>query len=100
MAIKCENSETDALFNQEIINRHMKIAATGGLTGLRKLTAQQTGYANFGDEEELKMQLKANPYGADQTLVLMSNEYGQENLEKMQPSEFYRLYKDYALGKV
>ena len=55
MAIKCENSETDALFNQEIINRHMKIAATGGLTGLRKLTAQQTGYANFGDEEELKM---------------------------------------------
>lgn len=55
MAIKDENSETDALFNQQIINRHTNIAATGGLTGIRKITAQQTGYANFGDEEELNM---------------------------------------------
>ena len=54
MAIKEENSETDALFNEQVMQRHNKLAATGGLTGLRKFTVEQTGYADFGDEEELK----------------------------------------------
>ena len=30
----------------------------------------------------------------------MSETYGQENLEKMKPAEFYRLYKDFSLGKM
>lgn len=29
----------------------------------------------------------------------MSEFYGRETLEKMKPSEFYRLYKDFSLGK-
>jgi len=29
----------------------------------------------------------------------MAETYGQEKLEKMKPSEFYRLYRDFSLGK-
>lgn len=99
MAIKDENSETDALYNEQIIHRHNSLASTGGITGLRKMTAESTGYANFGDEEELALHLKHSPEAADDTLAAMSEFYGQDNLEKMKPTEFYRLYKDYSLGK-
>ena len=76
MAVKDEDSETDALFNDQIIYRHAKIAATGGLTGLRKMTAQSTGYANFGDEEELAEHLKHQTDAADDTLAAMSQHFG------------------------
>ena len=99
-AQKNDESETDALFNEVIVSRHMRIAKTGGLTGLRKLTAESTGYANFGDEEEINEHLKNQPDAADQALQQMSETYGQEHLEKMKPTEFYRLYKDFSLGKM
>lgn len=99
MAVKEPESETDSLFNDQILQRHNKLAATGGLTGLRKFTAETTGYATFGDEEELNHHLKFESEEADQTIAAMSDHYGQERLEKMKPSEFYRLYKDYSLGR-
>jgi len=99
MAVKDENSETDALFNEQVMLRHNRIAKTGGLTGLRKLTAESTGYATFGDEEELNHHIKFQSEEADETIAAMSDHYGQERLEKMKASEFYRLYKDYSLGK-
>ena len=52
-AVKNEDSETDALFNTHVMERHMGLASTGGITGLRAMTVAQTGYANFGDEEEI-----------------------------------------------
>lgn len=64
-AQKNQESETDALFNEVIISRHMRIAKTGGLTGLRKLTVESTGYANFGDEEEINEHLKHQTEAAD-----------------------------------
>lgn len=30
----------------------------------------------------------------------MTEQYGQEHLEKMKPAEFYRLYKDFSVGKM
>jgi len=99
MASKNEDSQTDALFNDMVQTRHQSLAATGGLTGIRKFTVEQTGYANFGDEEEINLYLKNNAEAADETLVAMTEVYGQETLEKMKPSEFYRLYKDYPMGK-
>lgn len=64
-AVKEEDSKTDEAFNDQIFNRHMNIAATGGLTGLRKYHAEQTGYANFGMEEEVIQHLKNRPDAAD-----------------------------------
>lgn len=78
----------------------MRLAKSGGITGIRKLVVEQTGYANFGDEEEINEHLKANPEFADNALEQMSETYGRENLEKMKPAEFYRLYKDFSVGKV
>lgn len=98
-AQKSETSKTDALFNQTIIARHLRLTETGGLTGLRKFTVEQTGYANFGDEAEIAAQLKDNPDSADDCLREMQDQFGQERLEKMAPTEFYRLYKDYSLGR-
>ena len=43
----------------------MNFAKSGGLTGLRKLTAESTGYANFGDEEEISEHLKHQKEAAD-----------------------------------
>lgn len=60
------------MFNEVVIKRHMNIAKTGGLTGLRKFTVEQTGYANFGDEEELNEHLKNQTEAADATLEAMS----------------------------
>ena len=94
-AIKEEESETDALFNDQILKRHGELAATGGLTGLRAFTAKNTGYADVGDEEEISLLLASGQ--TDATLMAMRDAYGQENLEKMTSSEFYRLYKDYSL---
>lgn len=71
-AAKNEDSQTDAMFNEVVIKRHMNIAKTGGLTGLRKFTVEQTGYANFGDEEELNEHLKNQTEAADATLEAMS----------------------------
>ena len=51
LAHKDEESETDSLFNQQIMQRHMEYASTGGLTGLRKIEAEMTGYANYGGED-------------------------------------------------
>ena len=96
-AIKDENSETDALFNEQILKRHNQLASTGGLTGIRAWTAKQTGYADLGDEEEIKLLLDSGD--TDETLMAMQQHYGQESLEQMKPSEFYRLYKDYSLAK-
>ena len=79
--------------------RHNLLASTGGLTGLRRYAAESTGFAEIGDEEELNLFLKAQAGDSDETLMAMQEHYGQENLEKMKPSEFYRLYKDYALAK-
>ena len=98
-AQKSEESETDALYNLHVMERHMSLASTGGITGIRALTAQQTGYANFGDEEEIAAQLGARGDGADDILAQMSVEYGQDRLERMKPSEFYRLYKDFSQMK-
>ena len=64
-AEKNVESETDALFNEVIVSRHMNFAKSGGLTGLRKLTAESTGYANFGDEEEIGEHLKHQREAAD-----------------------------------
>lgn len=52
-AVKDEGSETDAMYNDLVAARHEQYAETGGLTGLRKLVAEQTGYANIGDEAEI-----------------------------------------------
>ena len=100
MARKDEASETDALFNDLIQEKHMEIASTGGLSGIKALTAKSTGYADFGDEEELAVHLKNDSEAADETLRIMADTYGKEELEKMKPSEFYRLYRDFSLGKL
>lgn len=99
MAKKEEGSETDALFNELIQEKHETVASTGGLTGLRALVANSSGYAEFGDENELATQLRHNSESADEVLQIMAETYGQEELEKMKPSEFYRLYRDFSLGK-
>ena len=78
----------------------MEIASTGGLSGIKALTAKSTGYADFGDEEELAVHLKNDSEAADETLRIMADTYGKEELEKMKPSEFYRLYRDFSLGKL
>jgi hypothetical protein len=83
MAQKDENSETDRAYNEHVMQRHQDIAATGGLTGIRKFTVEQTGYANFGDEAELNLYLKENSEAADDTIAEMSTIYGQDKLEKM-----------------
>jgi hypothetical protein len=98
-AQKNTESETDRLFNDLVAERHGQIAATGGISGLKRVTVEQTGYANFGDEEELAVHLKHQSEEADVTLQAMSEYYGQEKLEKMKPSDFYRLYKDFSLGR-
>lgn len=33
------------------MSRHMDISSTGGLTGLSKLEAEMTGFANYGGED-------------------------------------------------
>jgi len=43
--------------------------------------------------------LKKDGGSTDDVLVEMSHVYGAETLEKMKPGEFYRLYRDYALGR-
>lgn len=87
------------MYNEQVMQRHAQLAATGGITGLRRLTVEQTGYANFGDEEEIAAQLSSDTGAADDTLALMSEAYGQDRLEQMKPSEFYRLYRDFSMGK-
>jgi len=99
MAVKNPSSETDADFNELVIQRHKTFASTGGLTGFQRFNAESTGFANFGDEEELNEDLKKFPEQVDDTLKAMTKTYGQERLEKMRPSEFYRLYRDYSLGR-
>lgn len=97
-AMKDFDSETDTLYNEVILKRHMDIAQTGGIKGLRKLQVSSTGYADIGDDNELAIALK-NGSQADETLVAMTQQYGQESLEQMKPNEFYRLYKDFAIGR-
>ena len=79
--------------------RQEKITQDGGISGLRAIVAQQTGYANVGDEGEINAFLKKDDNAADDTLVEMTHVFGQEKLQKMRPSEFYRLYRDFSLGK-
>ena len=65
LAHKDENSETDALFNQQIMQRHMEFASTGGITGLSKIEAEMTGFANYGGEDFINAQITANPEETD-----------------------------------
>ena len=80
------------------MSRHMDFASTGGLTGLRKIEAEMTGFANFGGEDYINARLAAAPDEADAVIRAMQEAYGQEKLEQMTPSEFYRLYKDFSMG--
>ena len=98
-AAKDGESETDQLFNDFVAQRHDKIAQSGGISGLRAVIAKQTGYANVGDEGEINAFLKSDNNAADETLVEMTHVFGQDRLQKMRPSEFYRLYRDFSLGK-
>lgn len=99
MAAKESASETDAAFSDLIFSRHEEIAQSGGLTGLRAFEAKQTGFANVTDEASIEHQLESNPEQSDAILAAMAESYGKEELERMKPAEFYRLYRNYSLGK-
>ena len=58
-----------------------------------------TGFANFGGEDFINADIKDNPEETDIVIRALQKDYGQEELEKMSPSEFYRLYKDYSMGR-
>ena len=75
MAVKDVESETDMLYNDFVAQRHNEYAATGGLKGIRKLFVEQTGYANVGNENEIKLSLLKNNT-ADDTLIEMTHTYG------------------------
>ena len=98
-AVKDSSAETDELFNDLVAQRHRLAGETGGLTGLRKLVVEQTGYANIGDESEITNFLASEPEAADATLIEMTHVFGQEKLDKMSSQEFYRLYRDFSLSK-
>lgn len=93
------SSETDAVFNEQIMQRHMEYAATGGITGLRKIEAEMTGFANYGGEDFINANIEANPEESNLVIREMQKDYGQEQLEQMSSQEFYRLYKDYTLTR-
>jgi len=67
-ARKEDSSETDALFNELIQEKHEEVASTGGLTGLRAMVANSSGYAELGDENEIATQLKHQSDSADEVL--------------------------------
>lgn len=99
MANKDTVSETDALFSDYVFSRHQEISKNGGISGLKALEASSTGYASFGDEASVALQLEKDPNQADEILQALTDNFGKENLEKMKPAEFYRLYRDYAVAK-
>ena len=39
----------------------MEYASTGGITGLRKIEAESTGYANYGGEDIVNYLIDSNP---------------------------------------
>ena len=98
-AVKDSSCETDDLFNDLVADRHQQLGSTSGLKGLRKLIVEQTGYANVGNEHEITSFLQTDPSDADDTLVEMTHVFGQEKLDKMSSSEFYRLYRDFSMSK-
>ena len=97
LAHKDDESETDAMFNQQIMQRHFEYAQTGGITGIRKIEAEMTGFANYGGEDFINASIEAGSEQSDGVIRAMQKDYGQERLEQMSSTEFYRIYKDYTL---
>ena len=85
-------------FNDVVMQRHLQIASTGGITGLAALTAAQTGWSNINTEDEVNT-LIDDPSRATKLLEQMKNVYGKDSLEKMKPKELYKAYKDFILAK-
>ena len=69
------------------------------VTGLRKIEAEMTGFANYGGEDFINANIEANPEESNLVIREMQKDYGQEQLEQMSSQEFYRLYKDYTLTR-
>jgi len=61
IAPKDGSSSTLSSFNNLMMQRHLAMAKTGGLTGLTAITAQATGYSNVNTENEIDLQIAENP---------------------------------------
>lgn len=97
LAAKSE-SNTMSSYNDLVMNRHMKLASTGGISGLAALTVSNTGYANVNTEDEINVTLLHDNEKTERLLIAMQEVYGEEEVAKMKPDQLYRAYKDFIVS--
>lgn len=94
---KKDEEETLEDFNDLMRDNHQKLFKEGAdgarITALHLEQLKKKQYMSDGD---FQLFLEKNPGKADETIMKMQEQYGQEALEKMQPFEFYNLYKRHA----
>ena len=96
LSVTGEQESTYDDFNDLMLSRFNEKVTHGGLKGIQAFEARQTGLANVRTSTEVDHKIDVNDYHTEQNLIAMQAKYGQENLDKMSPKEFYKLYARFA----
>lgn len=92
LSASSNNSTTDADFNDLMTKSFDAKVATGGLSMIEAFNARSTGFSSLGTGDDVAMQIETNDQDTEKRLTRLTETYGRENLEKMPPREFFKLY--------
>lgn len=99
LSIKSEEDGTvDELFNEVMAEQFDKKAQTGGLNQLA-IYAATGAFDKALDSSFVDKAIDKNDATLDVNIKKMQDFYGEEQLARMTPSEFYQNYKKFATGQ-
>lgn len=94
-----EDSTVDDLFNEVMAEQFDAKAKTGGMSQLAVFAA--TGaFDKVLDSSFVDQAIEKNDASLDDNLKKMQEFYGEEQIARMTPSEFYQNYKKFASGQM
>lgn len=95
---ECEDSTIDDLFNEVMAEQFDMKAKTGGMNQLAVFAA--TGaFDKVLDSSFVDQSIEKNDASLEVNLKKMQEFYGEEQIARMTPSEFYQNYKKFASGQ-
>ena len=97
--LSIKDKDFDADFNDLMLEDYNTKRETGGMNPMT-VSLINAGYDRVGADSSVDNEIDNNDAKTEQTLKDMREFYGEEQIAKMSPSEFYINYKKFASGLI
>lgn len=99
LAPSSHNDGSHELFHELMSENFNAKVEHGGLTMLTAYNARTTALANVATPEEVDLKIDTDDFETQKNLQDMQDKYGRVNLDKMSPTEFYKLYAKFVANQ-